>query len=69
MRGKHGNIGTQLFKVAEEDGKTVVLVEWESREASEAFTNDPQARETKNSGGTLGPLEFTFLEKVGEFPA
>jgi hypothetical protein len=27
MRGKHGNRRTQLFKVAEEDGKVVVLFE------------------------------------------
>ena len=69
VRGQHGNQGTQLFRVAEEDGKVVVLFEWESREAFEGFSNDPQVRETMRSSGTLGPPEFTFLEKVGEFPS
>ena len=55
--------------MAEEDGKVVVLFEWESREAFEGFSNDPQVRETMRSSGTLGPPEFTFLEKVGEFPS
>lgn len=69
MRGKHGNRGTQLFRVAEEEGKVVVLFEWESREAFEGFSNDPQVRETMSSSGTVGPPKFTLLEKVGEFPA
>lgn len=46
MRGKHGNHRTQFFKVAEEDGKMVVLFEWESREAFEGFSNDPRVKET-----------------------
>ena len=69
MRGKHGNHRTQLFKVAEEEGKVVVLLEWESREAFEGFSNDPRVRETMSSSGTVGPPEFTFVEKVGEFPS
>jgi heme-degrading monooxygenase HmoA len=69
MRGKHGNHRTQLFKVAEEEGKVVVLLEWESREAFEGFSNDPRVRETISSSGTVGPPGFTFLEKVGEFPS
>ena len=47
----------------------VVLLEWESREAFEGFSNDPRVRETMSSSGTVGPPEFTFLEKVGEFPS
>lgn len=69
MRGKHGNHRTELFKVSEEEGKVVVLFEWESREAFEGFSNDPLVKETMSSSGTVGPPKFTFLEKVGEFPA
>ncbi len=46
----------------------VVLFEWESKEAFEGFSNDPRIKETMQSSGTLPP-EFTFLEKIGEFPA
>lgn len=69
MRGKYGNHRTQLFKVAEEEGKVVVLFRRESREAFEGFSNDPRVRETMRSSGTVGPPKSTFLEKVGEFPA
>jgi hypothetical protein len=50
--------------VAGEEGRVVVLFEWESEEA---FRNDPSVKETMGSSGTVGPPEFTFLEKVGEF--
>ena len=68
-REKHGNHRTQLFKVAEEEGKVIVLFDWESRGAFEGFSNDPRVRETMSSSGTVGPPESTFLEKVGEFPS
>jgi heme-degrading monooxygenase HmoA len=68
-RGRHGNRGTQLFRVAGEDDRVVVLFEWESEEAFEAFRNDPSVRETMKSSGTVGPPEFTVLKKLGEFPS
>ncbi len=67
-RGRHGNRGAQLFGVTEEEGRAVVLFEWESEEAFEAFRNDPSVKETMRSSGTVGPPEFTVLKKVGEFP-
>ena len=68
-RGRHGNRGTQLFRVAGEEDRVMVLFEWESEEAFEAFRNDPWVRETMKSSGTVGPPEFTVLKKVGEFPS
>jgi heme-degrading monooxygenase HmoA len=68
-RRRHGSRGAQLFRVAGEEGRVVVLFEWESEEAFEAFRNDPSVKETMRSSGTVGPPEFTFLEKVGEFPS
>ncbi len=67
-RGRHGNCGAQLFRVAGED-RVVVLFEWESEEAFEAFRSDPAVKETMRSSGTVGPPEFTVLKKVGEFPS
>jgi heme-degrading monooxygenase HmoA len=55
--------------VAGEEGRVVVLFEWGSEEAFEAFRNDPSVKETMGSSGTVGPPEFTFLEKVGGFPS
>ncbi len=68
-RGRHGNRGTQLFKVAAEDDRVMVLFEWESEEAFETFRNDPSVKETMKSSGTVGPPEFTTLKKIGEFPS
>lgn len=68
-RGRHGNRGTQLFKVAGEDDRVMVLFEWESEEAFEGFRNDASVRETMRSSGAVGPPEFTILEKIGEFPS
>ncbi len=67
-RQGHGCVGSQVFRVTDQEGQVVVLLTWPSREAFEAFRNDPTVRETMQSGGTLGPPEFTILEKAGEFP-
>jgi heme-degrading monooxygenase HmoA len=47
----------------------VVLFEWESGEAFEAFRNDPSVKETMRASGTVGPPEFTVLRKVEGFPS
>jgi heme-degrading monooxygenase HmoA len=65
---RHGR-GRQLFKVAGEEDRVVVLFEWESEEAFEAFRNDPVVKETMRSSGTVGPPEFAVLKKMGEFPS
>ena len=68
-RGRHGNRDAQLFRVVGEEDRVMVLFEWESEEAFEAFRKDPSVRETMRSSGTVGPPEFTVLKKVGEFPS
>ena len=47
----------------------MVLIDWESRAAFEAFRADPAVRETMKSGGALTPPVFTVLERLGSFPA
>ena len=69
MRRQHGSRSSQVFKVSAEENRLVILFEWESREAFEGFLNDPVVKETMKSSGTTAPPEFTFLEKVAEFPA
>jgi quinol monooxygenase YgiN len=69
MRRKHGSHRAQIFKAEEQSNQVFLLFEWESREAFEGFRNDPSVRETMQSSGTLGPPEFTFLEKIGELTA
>lgn len=68
-RGRHGNRGTQLFRLTGEEDRMMALFEWESEEAFEAFRNDTSVKETMRSSGTAGPPEFTVLKKVGEFPS
>jgi quinol monooxygenase YgiN len=69
MRKKHGCLMSQVFKMKNETNRVVLLFDWESKEAFEGFLNDPMVKETMKSGGTLAPPEFTFLEKVAEFPS
>lgn len=68
-RRLHGSRGAAAFRVAEEDGRAMVLIDWESRAAFEAFRADPAVRETMKSGGALTPPVFTVLERLGSFPA
>ncbi len=68
MRRKHGNRRSQVFAVAGEASRVLVLFEWESREAFEGFLNDPAVKATMQSSGTVGRPAFTFLHQVGEFP-
>ena len=68
VKGRHGNRVAQLFKVAKKDDRVVVLFEWESEEAFEAFKNGSSVRETMKASGTVGPPEFTILKKIGESP-
>ncbi len=68
LRRKHGSHHAQVFAVRDEENRAIVLLEWESREAFEAFLADPTVRESMQSGGTIGLPEFTFLDKVADFP-
>ncbi len=67
-RRRHGSVSSQVFRVAGEEGRMLVLFAWESREAFEGFLADPTVRATMQSSGTIGRPEFTFLEKVVEIP-
>lgn len=67
-RGEHGCRGSQVFRAADDENTVYVLLQWDSREAFDAFRADPSVPETMKSGGMIGPPEFTFLEKVAEFP-
>ena len=67
-RGEHGCRGSQVFRAADDENTVYVLLQWDSREAFDAFRSDPSVPEAMKSGGMTGPPEFTFLEKVAEFP-
>ena len=69
MRRKHGSHNAQVFAVRDEENRAIVLLEWESREAFEGFLADPAVRESMQAGGSVGRPEFTFLDKVAEFPS
>ena len=67
-RRQHGCLRTQVYKRQDPPGQVFILLDWESREAFEAFRQDPEVPATMKSGGMLAPPEFTFLEKSAEFP-
>jgi heme-degrading monooxygenase HmoA len=68
LRRQHGSHRAQVFAVRDEENRAIVLLEWESRAAFEGFLADPAVREAMQAGGTIGLPEFTFLDKVAEFP-
>jgi heme-degrading monooxygenase HmoA len=68
LRREHGSRRSQVFAVAGETNRVLVLFEWESREAFERFLTDPAVKATMQSSGTVGRPAFTFLHRVGEFP-
>lgn len=68
LRRKHGSHRATVFAVRDEENRAIVLLEWESREAFEGFLADPEVRESMQAGGATGRPEFTFLDKVAEFP-
>lgn len=67
-RTEHGCVRSQVFKVPEDSHQVMILLDWESREAFDAFRSDPAARETMKSGGMTSPPEFTILQKAAEYP-
>ena len=69
LRRKHGSHRAQVFAVRDEENRAIVLLEWESREAFEGFLADPAVRESMQAGGAAGRPEFTFLDKVADFPS
>jgi len=69
QRAEHGSFGAQLFKIPSDESRVMVLFDWESREAFEAFRVDPATKAAMQASGTVGPPEFTFIEMVAEFPA
>lgn len=68
LRRQHGSRSAQVFAVGDEENRAIVLLEWESREAFEGFLADPAVREAMQAGGGVGRPEFTYLDKVAEFP-
>jgi heme-degrading monooxygenase HmoA len=69
MRKKFGSQSGHLYRVIGQHDQVIVLFDWESQESFQNFVNDPSVKETMKLSGTLGPPEFTFLEKVADFPS
>jgi heme-degrading monooxygenase HmoA len=68
LRKKHGSRSAKLFRVADSEDEILIIFDWESREGFQSFLNDPAVKDAMKAAGTKSPPEFTFLEKVGEFP-
>ncbi|CAA9541629.1 MAG: hypothetical protein AVDCRST_MAG73-1995 [uncultured Thermomicrobiales bacterium] len=68
LRGQHGCTGSVIFRERDAENRLVVLLEWASPEAFDAFRNDPAVRDAMRASGTTAPAEFTLLDKIAEFP-
>ena len=66
MRKKHGCLSSQVFRVDGDPERIILLFAWESKERYHAFLNDPEVRQTIQSGGTHGVVKVTFLDRAGE---
>lgn len=69
LRQQHGSKGSTVFQVQEQDGKALILFQWESKAAFEGFLSDPDVRESMKTSGTMGPPEITFLTELAQFPS
>jgi len=69
LRLQHGSIGSQVFASPADGKRLTILFTWESREAFDGFTADPNVRATMNSSNVYGPPEFTFLNHVTSLPS
>ena len=68
LRQSHGSQGSQIFRHADDPHRVTLLFQWESREAFEAFFDDPNVKESIKKGGA-SLLERTVLDKIGDLAA
>ena len=68
-RREHGCLGARVLVPADEPGRVLVLLEWESRDQFEAFRSDPTAPPIMRKGGAQGPPTFMVLDRIVAFPA
>lgn len=68
LRQSHGSRESQIFRHADDPHRVTLLFQWESREAFEAFFDDPNVKESIKKGGA-SLLELTVLDKIGELAA
>lgn len=69
LRQRHGSHAAQIFRQADDPHRVTLLFQWESRERLQGFFEDPEVKESMKKGGTLGPPEVTFLDRVGDLEA
>ena len=68
-RRQHGCRGAQVFQTEGDGRRLVIVFDWESREAFQAFLDDPDVKTTMRSSGTLEPPTFTVMQRWAAFPA
>lgn len=68
-RRRHGSLGAEAFRVAEDAKAAVVLIDWQDRESFDGFVADLEVKATMRSGGATRPPKFTFIERAGRFDA
>ncbi|MFZ2100496.1 MAG: antibiotic biosynthesis monooxygenase [Oricola sp.] len=69
LRAAHGSRSAEVFGFSEEADRAMILIDWESRDAFDAFLADPNVPTTMASGGLKTRPTFTPVERVAAFPA
>ncbi len=62
VRRQHGALGHTLLIAADEPNTQLIINEFPSREAAEAFANDPSLPEAMSRAGVSGPPRIEFYE-------
>ena len=62
VRRRHGAVGHTLLVAADDPNTVLILNEFPSREAADAFANDPSLPATMSRAGVSGPPRIEFYE-------
>lgn len=63
-RQKYGCTGHRVCRAADDDLNILVLTEWPSMEAAQAWAADPSLREAMGRAGVAGAPRIEFFEQL-----
>lgn len=67
-RREHGSRGARVLGPVDDAARVIVLLDFDTVEAFEAFRTDPEAPPIMRSGGAQGPPRFTVTRELAAYP-
>ena len=62
FRGENGSKGGKIFQSASNPNEVFVLLEWESMESAQKFSQSPNLREAMMEAGVVGMPDIHFIK-------